>query len=928
MDKRIVEEITKAIDVVVEDKVSKLQFDTTKRGKVISILGTSATVEIDGINYNCKIRNGIKFNVGDTVLVNIANNNFFDKYIDGKLGVIGDDSGNMLQHGNEWHNVEFETVEGSIEKANEAEQNAKDYVDVQVEGIKTIDYYTTQQTNKDMITLNGQSFMKSPIRIKVEGRTISNLVMNGNFKNGTNSWLILGGGTGGVSNGEYLFTPTGQFGSIVNYIYPDNFTQFRGKKIFFRARVKVNKLSVFLYLNDGTDQVGIQHSGSGTYETLFGFMDISPSATTLYIKIQDNSSSGFQEIRIRDVMAIDISQNQELLSLTAAEINDSVPYYVDNTQSCEGLLVKSIGKNLFNKARGTFNEFNNGYFVSDYIKIDPNKQYKLSNNNWRIFIYYDSNYSHISTSYDNNPILTPPGNATYIRIEVPIDNLDIVQLEEGTVATTYEPYKESNTHINEFLGSLPNGVKNNIDGNLFTKRVEKVVLDGSLNWEFISSATGYKSVRYLQSDLKPFVNNSGIMIKYNGKMLRLRTGLGDDVIVNADEYSLGTTYSTALNIVSISNTDSGWGNGYNPTSNEIKAYINGWQMGYYNGLTFVLGYTTGEKFWRPIYDTHGTDRIISTLPTTESTYARILGWKPNELHYQLDTLQIKELKLSPVVADKHLAVEGWSRYVLKAEDITGLDIGTNRNRVFTKTPIFTNTFFTSFIDEIKIYDFEQDIPRDLAQSDSKTFIGKFFTLDGRIFFYLNKITATLAEAIKLLEGTVIYYKLAPQFHVNPSWSTELPTTLLTQANENSKAVGDLSKVVLENADLLKSQGVRLDSVGQIVESGSNANGNYVRFADGTQICSGSYSSSIANDDTYTRGGLTLYRQDKSWTFPSLFISTPAVMCSAQQNIFSEGLMFNISPLSSSSCVIRIISMSSFASYANLSTHVLAIGRWK
>lgn len=54
--------------------------------------------------------------------------------------------------------------------------------------------------------------------------------------------------------------------------------------------------------------------------------------------------------------------------------------------------------------------------------------------------------------------------------------------------------------------------------------------------------------------------------------------------------------------------------------------------------------------------------------------------------------------------------------------------------------------------------------------------------------------------------------------------------------------------------------------GAIVERGSNANGEYVRFADGTQIC--------------TRNGVTFTRVSDvdmvfSWTYPAAFVSTPS-----------------------------------------------------
>jgi len=56
--------------------------------------------------------------------------------------------------------------------------------------------------------------------------------------------------------------------------------------------------------------------------------------------------------------------------------------------------------------------------------------------------------------------------------------------------------------------------------------------------------------------------------------------------------------------------------------------------------------------------------------------------------------------------------------------------------------------------------------------------------------------------------------------------------------------------------------------GAIIERGSNANGEYVRFADGTQICFAYREVNLSIDKTY--GGA--YYNTATWTFPSAFSS--------------------------------------------------------
>lgn len=65
--------------------------------------------------------------------------------------------------------------------------------------------------------------------------------------------------------------------------------------------------------------------------------------------------------------------------------------------------------------------------------------------------------------------------------------------------------------------------------------------------------------------------------------------------------------------------------------------------------------------------------------------------------------------------------------------------------------------------------------------------------------------------------------------------------------------------------------------GAVFERGSNSGGNYVRFADGTQIC---WKSDFLLDDNDKFGGFGL---KKIWTFPALFAAMPMVVSSLNVN---------------------------------------------
>ena len=61
--------------------------------------------------------------------------------------------------------------------------------------------------------------------------------------------------------------------------------------------------------------------------------------------------------------------------------------------------------------------------------------------------------------------------------------------------------------------------------------------------------------------------------------------------------------------------------------------------------------------------------------------------------------------------------------------------------------------------------------------------------------------------------------------------------------------------------------------GRVIERGTNANGDYVRFADGTQICT---VTAAAVDTTTAIGALFMHANLLTWTFPAAFATPPVV----------------------------------------------------
>ena len=62
--------------------------------------------------------------------------------------------------------------------------------------------------------------------------------------------------------------------------------------------------------------------------------------------------------------------------------------------------------------------------------------------------------------------------------------------------------------------------------------------------------------------------------------------------------------------------------------------------------------------------------------------------------------------------------------------------------------------------------------------------------------------------------------------------------------------------------------------GAVIERGSNANGEYVKYADGTMICTKSFSST--RNQTQAAGSFVTTTADITWTYPVAFAASPAV----------------------------------------------------
>lgn len=231
------------------------------------------------------------------------------------------------------------------------------------------------------------------------------------------------------------------------------------------------------------------------------------------------------------------------------------PEYPSEIISVESpVVIKSTGKNLFNidtavngfigddegiiaPQNASFNEK-----TSDFISLDGVQKLtcKLSvipttgGSLWWGYLFYDKNKepvgSRISIHDAINVITinTIPDDAKYIRVSARFYDDGVLQIEKGTEATEYEPYKENITSIPLLhdLRSLPNGTHDRIykkEGTWYDEQnIAQVVLDGGESWRiqntvYYTTITDKRSLKenastaLLSNYFKPAENGDSIL---------------------------------------------------------------------------------------------------------------------------------------------------------------------------------------------------------------------------------------------------------------------------------------------------------------------------------------------------------------------------------------------------------------------------------
>ena len=343
--------------------------------------------------------------------------------------------------------------------------------------------------------------------VVLKGLTATNFVKNGNFALDSNSdglgdfWIKSSAvsETYIVNDKQYWRNTSGADSTgALNYkvnIKADKqyYIRFSGHRVY----------SVYM------DGVALWHDSTkaeGTYSRLYTRSDDynnSISFRTWVIALDDPAAS-----HISNIMIINLTDTFGSGNEPTKEQSDKIfTNWFDGTKSTLSHVAKVVGKNFFSTSvedweQGSIDpttgiEFAaitrmrnkkyarvpaltqvilskaEGYGLSSFWEFDINKN----------FIKYTASITGITTTAQTAYIRSVVSKSGGTQEVIPSIDLELVkpQLERGTVATEYEPYKESSVIINlsEPLKSLPNGVKDEIrvsEGKLIKRVSDKYQL--------------------------------------------------------------------------------------------------------------------------------------------------------------------------------------------------------------------------------------------------------------------------------------------------------------------------------------------------------------------------------------------------------------------------------------------------------------------
>lgn len=294
------------------------------------------------------------------------------------------------------------------------------------------------------------------------------------------------------------------------------------------------------------------------------------------------------------------------------------------------------------------------------IPVLPNTYYYLKNGSYgvtlKVYFSYDGGTFSPDGSLDiSDGTFKTPFDCNYILVEAFISEdqtgtftYNNVMLNIGSISQPFKPYEDAILAFQTdlYADSITSESADEIfqtDGQFykFTKW-RKMVIDEALNWFCMSNHTGYKKVYTVLPDKG--ILDSETVTKFDGCILQSNQYLSERDQSAIDSRDNHTLYLT------ISNLDSGWGDDYEPTTDEIRAYFMGWKMFDFtlqnsDGNSLYNGSVESNKRWTPLNSFDGKrywgvwtgEFRVPTLPpsTLNAGYTKNREISPYQIVYKM-----------------------------------------------------------------------------------------------------------------------------------------------------------------------------------------------------------------------------------------------------------------------------------------------------
>ena len=395
-----------------------------------------------------------------------------------------------------------------------------------------------------------EGYVKSAI---LSGNTLVNMCDDGvadasDIRRFTHNYTSNGGTFEQVSDGIKATTTQDNTWLIVGYDIRSQQKKMMtiGKKYYGVADVTIHKLSnsdsckVIFRAMYGLRESKSLTDGRGLVQSVFTHGSDDVNLGWLAVGTNGQKAVVGDSFTVHSMSVYEITDEEANLSYE--ELANKYPVKCVGMTSCKIPVLTTTGKNLLdiNTLGLTFD--GSFYYTSKYyteakevvLNLAPNTSYTISIDN--------STYIALSVNGVNKPFVnnmttftTLSDGVTKIKLgatgyaNVGTGTLSWIQLEQGTTATPYEPYKTNILTVNEPIELRGIGeVKDelNLMTGEVTERIGEIVLDGSENWirwgsgfllqgylsnpMFVSGATNDIRTSYVKCDRFPSTIYSGV----------------------------------------------------------------------------------------------------------------------------------------------------------------------------------------------------------------------------------------------------------------------------------------------------------------------------------------------------------------------------------------------------------------------------------